>query len=224
MSSSNPPKRKSKARCRPSELIHFLEDLQSVVAVVLYLRVSSHKQNWKGNLDSQEKNLRELMDSMGIEVVAVFRAEAFGWDCDRRELEEACRVAKEHGAIVLAETTDRFVRPRSYHSEKNPDAQPTPNNIDDLRISAQGVTLATHLHPDAPPAEVRAYQTRRGQRTKGRKGGRPKSRPGYKKEERMINLLKVRWMTIAGMSVREIAKCLGKHTTQIQRWKEMLQR
>jgi DNA invertase Pin-like site-specific DNA recombinase len=78
---------------------------------------------------------------------------------------------------------------------------------------ADGVPLATLMHPDAP---ARGQQTRRGMRAKDRRGGRPV--PGYKKRRRLLNQTKIRWLIGLGLSARAVARLLNLHPNQVARW------
>jgi hypothetical protein len=98
-------------------------------------------------------------------------------------LVEAAELARQHAAIILAETTDRLVRNHEYHSKENPEAQATEPELESLRRCTLGVVLMTHLHPDASPRQARSYHRRRGQREKGHAGGRPHKQdraPGHR--------------------------------------------
>ena len=141
--------------------------------VLLVLRVS--KVENREHLEDQETNLRRRVKSKGGTMVGIRRYVGSGFDpC---WVGRAVKKARYLGAtILLAETTDRLIRHREYHSVKNPDAQATEEQLQELAGYAGGMILMTHLHPEASPREVRGYQSKRGQREKGRKGGRPKKR------------------------------------------------
>ena len=62
---------------------------------------------------------------VNIDVVAVFEETASGWNGDRKILMAAARTAKMCGAILVTESTCRFVRNKNYHSIENPDVLPT---------------------------------------------------------------------------------------------------
>jgi len=184
---------------------------------ILCCRVSGHTQHHNGNLDGQAADLRRVAEQSGATVID--RQHHVGSGTDPYWLAPAVALAKEQGAKLLAECTDRFIRHPAYHSNDNPDAQARDEELKDLAWWAGGVTLVTLLHPDASPPEVRSHQRKRGQRAKGRKGGRPKvNKPGYKKQRRRLNMSKVFWMSTVGFSVRKIAELLKQHPTQIQRW------
>jgi hypothetical protein len=81
--------------------------------------------------------------------------------------------------VVVADTTDRLVRSHDYRGEKDP-VLPAAVEFDALVRAADGVTMYTLEHPDAPPAENHGTHTKRGKDAKGHKGGR-----GHKVTERM---------------------------------------
>jgi hypothetical protein len=105
-------------------------------------------------------------------------ASGWKWDC-RPGLRAAIRRAKKEGAIIVAESTDRFIRSKAFHTKNNPGAQPTQDEFLMLQRKADGVQLATILPPDTPWREVRGHQSRRGQNGKQRRGGRPRKEVGH---------------------------------------------
>lgn len=110
--------------------------------VILCCRVSSHEQNRRRNLEDQETNLRREMEKRGAVVVHVRKYEGSGvdpiWPAG------AAAMAKEQGAKLVAETTDRFIRHPSYHSKKRPDLQAHGMHLDKLRLCTEGVRWARH--------------------------------------------------------------------------------
>jgi hypothetical protein len=156
-------------------IAHLPDAVTAGVPVVLYVRVSSRTQGKKRNLFSQLRTSRRQLETLGLKVVAMFRDIASGWQWeDRPGLRNAIQLAKKGGAIVVAESTDRFIRSEAFHTKNNPGAQPTQDEFRRLQRIADGVPLATILHPDTPWAEVRGHQSRRGQHGKQRRGGRPR--------------------------------------------------
>jgi hypothetical protein len=156
---------------------------------VLLCRVSSHQQGRRGNLVAQETNLREAVESHGGIVVAV---KAYEWSGKGPKwfeyLNEAALSAQRHDAILLAATTDRFIRSEWYRSDSERfwRAQAQHHELYDLRDCTRGVPLMTYLDPNTPPGECRALLTQWGQAAKG-KGGRPRKadrEPGYAKRRR----------------------------------------
>lgn len=191
--------------------------------VVLFCRVSTRDQNKTGNLRDQELSLRRAAKRLGLVVVDSYHEVTSGWIVDlpfgRTGLTWAAEAAKENDAIVLAESTDRFLRNRKFNSKKCPDLLPTKADFEELRRLTWSVTLATLLDPDTHPREVRAYETRRGQKAKGKKGGRPKNNPpGYKKRRRASLFPRVVTMHERGASLGEIASAVGVPRSTIQGW------
>ena len=134
-------------------------------SVILCCRVSERAQRHNGNLDDQERNLREMAKHFGVHVIDVVRR--VGPGTDPCWLVAAVEKAKRCNAKLFAESTDRFIRHPAYHSKSNPDAQAREPDLQDLQVWTAGVTLVTDLHPDASPHEVRSYQRKRGQRLRG---------------------------------------------------------
>ena len=141
--------------------------------VVLCCRVSGYAQNCNGNLADQETNLKRKMDQLGANIVDSVSHTGSGFD--PAWLERAATLAEKHGAALVAETSDRFIRHPLYHSNDHPKLQARNTDLEDLRSCTYGIPLVTDLPPDASPSDVRGYQRRRGQRMKGRPGGRPRN-------------------------------------------------
>ena len=145
-------------------IVHFENLLLTVrtLKVVLYLRVSRCQQRKNGNLKDQEKYLRKMIRwyekkyHVKIDIVDRIKETASGWSYDKIELEKATIIADEYDAIVvLAESSDRFVRSKFYHSYKNPNVLPTVREYEVLKRETGGVTLATIVPPDRPWKKVR---------------------------------------------------------------------
>jgi hypothetical protein len=121
---------------------------------------------------SHDRTLAELRTGLTVrEVARRYRV----WGI--RQLVPAIELARKHGAALLAESTDRYLRHHDYKST-NP-VPPTDDQFRALAELAGDVPLVTVLPPDATHGEVRSQQIKRGQQAKGRKGGRPtKARPG----------------------------------------------
>jgi hypothetical protein len=189
--------------------------------VVLWVRVSGRAQRRRGNLKDGESFLRAQVAKCQGGVVAVVTHVGAGWEpaCLAR-LSKAAVIARQHGAILLAETTDRFVRHPSYHSKLRSHLQASDVDVEELLFAVGDVPLMTFLHPDASPVQVRSYQRRRGQQQKGRKGGRPRAKGGYKASHREDRLAvsKMFWGTMAGRSLRDIAARTGRPPATIQGW------
>jgi DNA invertase Pin-like site-specific DNA recombinase len=134
-------------------------------------------------------------------------------------LERAIAKCREHGAILLAESVDRFLRPVAYNPKTDPDEWPTVEDFASLGELAGEVPLATMLHPDTDWKAVRGHQIWRGQQAKGKRGGRPASNPpGYKKEWRLKFKPLVLELKDAGDSLSEIESKTGVSRSTSSRW------
>ena len=199
-----------------SQYIHRFNELQAETKVVLCVRVSSHLQEKSKNLDDQEWNLREQAGKAGLKVVGV--VDHVGSGVDPIWLVVAAEYAREHDAVLLAETVDRYIRHPGYHSVDNPEAQARKTDLEWLTALVMGIQLYTHLDPDATPGEVRAYQIERGQRMKNNKGGRPKGKKVSKKQRREELQGKAVELRRQGCSLREIARRLQIAHSTIHNW------
>lgn len=215
--------RRSMQPGKASKYIRSIEAIQPGDKVVLWLRVSTHWQ--EDNLDDQEANLRRVAEKRGATVVDVVRHTGSSCAGERaREdlldrLADAAELARQHGAKLLAESTNRLVRPTWFDS-KLPKAQATELDLRDLRHATEGVVLVTHLDPDATPGQEREYHTKRGQREKGRKGGRPaQPKAGHKKRRREEWLPYVVGWLEDGWTLGQIAKATGLPRATVQDWK-----
>lgn len=140
--------------------------------VILICRVSTCQQDRNGNLLDQRVNLQRIAEQAGATVVDVLAVAASGFNPDW--LFPATVQAMRTGAILLAESTDRFIRNSEFHSAKRPNLQATERELRHLEILTEGVPLMTVLDPDSTPATVRSFQRKRGQSAKNSRGGRPK--------------------------------------------------
>jgi hypothetical protein len=153
----------------------------------------------------------------GVPIVAEFRGLASGWRVARGRLSDAADYDRTSGTVVVAESTDRFIRSERFHTKKNPSAQPTTAEFEALKRVTKGVTLATIHHPDADWKEVRSGQAKRGQSTKGRKGGGDR-KPGWRKRRKERLQPKARRLRRKGKSYRKIGKRLGVSVRTAWEW------
>lgn len=200
---------------KASNFIKPIEEFPAGTRVVLWERVSKRAQGRNGqNIHDQDLNLWTQAQELGLKVVGVFDHEGSGFGANSWTLlHKAAAYAARHDAILFAETTPRLIRHPAFHTKLWPDAQARDA---DLQVLPTNVVIATDLHPDASPKEVRAYDRRRGQQMKNRKGGRPKA-PGYKKRIRLRMKAKVIGLH-PELSQREIAKQTGVPRATVQRW------
>jgi len=198
-------------------------NIKSGDLVWLVCRVSEHVQRRNKNDDGQATFLRKEVKQRGGVVVGVTKITISGFH--PYWLAKAAALAKQHGAILLAETTDRYVRHPFYHSAAWPSAQARHTDLDVLAYYADGADLMTFLDPEATPREVRSQQSKRGQWAKDNKGGRPAkentnptSHPGCLKQRRVDNYEIVRQLKQDGVSVPEIMKTTGVKRDAVYRW------
>ena len=159
------PKRK-KTLSQASDVIRPMDEIPDESEIFLWLRVSGRTQKKRKNHADAEKSLRQEIETRlanrRCRIVEVFRHTGSGIG----QSEKFCAVIKKalaQGAVLLAESTDRYVRHPDYHSKERPNLQAGPEELRALSAAAGGVSLFTLLDPDASPAEVRSYQRRRRQ-------------------------------------------------------------
>jgi DNA invertase Pin-like site-specific DNA recombinase len=223
--SARPAIERMKAPGKASEHIcHFGPAIPESRKVVLWLRVSIPSN--KAHLDSQETELRNIATKLGVEVVGVFSNVGSGvfkqpeycsehGHADR--ISNAAASARQHGAWLLATETDRLVRSPFYLKRSQVNARDC--DLKELQYWAYQVTLATLQHPDLSMSQSRSHQTKRGQRTSGKKGGRPpKHQPGYMALRRKKQEPRVLQLNGQGVSLAEIVKLTGVPRRTVSRW------
>ncbi len=187
--------------------------------VVLVLRVSSCSQERTKNLDDQERRLRLAVKRAGGTVVEVKKKTTSGYNFDQW-LYLASFKAQQVGAILLGESTSRFVRNYNYHSTLRPEQGPSVVDLENLRFETRGLRLMTLVDPDADFRQERSEQTKRGLAAKSRRGKRSvgASKPGAIKERRAAMLPKVLELHEQGWSSRDIELETGIGKSTINRW------
>jgi DNA invertase Pin-like site-specific DNA recombinase len=196
---------------------HWDDEIQPGDNVFLCCRVSAIDQKRRGNLDDQEAVLREAAARSHAHVIGVHKEQTSGFDTIW--LAGIPERAKERKAKIVAVSTDRFVRHPAYHSKRWPDARAREPDLKYLKYVTDGVVLVTLAHPDATFEEVRSIHTKRGQRLKGRKGGRPpKPDDGSKKRRRIRLQPRVQKMRRNGATLGEITKETGVPRSTVARW------
>ena len=155
-------------------IMHATEEIRPGNRVVLWCRVSGHVQEKNHNLDDSELWLRKRAGEKGAIVVGVDRHTGPGWDA--KSLCKVTTMARCLGAkIILAESTDRLIRNPLYSKDRQ-NLQARDADLREMQTCTKGIIIATDLHPDATPEQVRSYQRRRGQQMKNNCGGRPKTK------------------------------------------------
>jgi hypothetical protein len=199
-----------KSNCRKaSDLLYELEHLRNAKCVVIWVRVSGRQQKHRRNQTDQCDSVMHAVDAFAIPIIEVVTHIGSGKQISDTLL-HAISVASDHGAALIAESVDRFVRHPDYHSSLNPDAQAGGPELKRLASAASGVSLVTVLHPDTPPNEVRSFQRRRGQHAKQQTGGGDRT-PGFRKRH-------VLRLNEAGMRAMEIVSETRYPKTSVCRW------
>lgn len=194
---------------------HFGTNAWLGIRVVLCCRVSTQSQ--RNHLPDQVAYLTRIVEAAGGTVVDIVCYE--GWGGNPNWLVDAARKAQACGAILLAETTDRFIRSDDYHQSKRPNSQATEDDLELLRMCVGDVTLMTDLPPDETPGNVRSLQSSRGKNAKGNNGGRPKKRKKrIQKRWSIETKAQARQLHAKGFSLRRIAAKLNATVSTVQYW------
>ena len=205
---------------------HYISDIRSLKSgqrVVIYCRVSASAQEHSKNLRDQDENLKREIEGLGFVVIDRIQEVSSGWQEYRDGLLLAAEIARENNAVIVAESTTRFIRSRDYNSKTNWKVKPTKAEYRRLQRETQGVKLATLVDPDAIPQKIRSYETKRGKKAKGNAGGRPRKQAGRGDAERKKMMLpKVKWMLWLGGSLKEVAEILGVSHTTVMNWRNDL--
>jgi hypothetical protein len=204
---------------RPSMHIRYAKELSRErpgQKAILCVRVSSKNQERNDNRADQEANLRSEAEKLGFEVIDVLLLTKRGSDEERTRLELTVERARRIGAILLAESPDRFIRSWWFSVKRNPSAQPTIVEWDRFLTLIGNVTLATIVHPDLGWRAIRGYQTNRGVAAKGGKPSNPK--PGAKKERRERLLHYARELRNERLSLRKIGAAIDVPWSTIRDW------
>lgn len=124
------------------------------------------------NLEDKEQSLyravRRLTDRPFRRVVSK-AGERGKLSAPRRGLIDAAEGAHRYNSIVVASDLSRFLRPEAYDSRRNPNAEPTPEELQRLHEMTGGVVLATVDPPWLSEAERHSLATKRTG-----KAGRPR--------------------------------------------------
>jgi len=200
---------------KASEYIAHVDDLEPGQKVVVYCRVSILCN--KGHLDDQDSNLTWELERKDFDVVGIFKELASADAEDRITLELAALKAKEAKAVLVAESTDRYVRGFCCKREADKPRRIAvpPNVIQFERFLAlvHGTKIATLWHPDLSEKEVRKLQSNRGQ--KGHRGGRP---PMTKKRRRELKAPVAVKLRQDGLSWRQIGNTLKEPWRTAKDW------
>src|SRR6266511_2226742 len=175
-------------------------------------------------LGSVVRSGSQLCMKRGVPLIAVFWEIVPGWEemysdkGGRLGFERAILKAKAAGAVLASASVDRFRRSWDPDWKKRKrQRRLSVFEFESLMTEADGVPLATLIHPDTAPNEVRSYQTKRGRAGKGNCGGRPRERfpkKAIRLEKRPVAV--VLWKQ--GFSYRQISRRLNVSWSTIRDW------
>lgn len=152
--------------------IKSIDELTTKPNVVLHCRSSKEQQKYSGNLDDQVKSCTDEIVRRKLPIYFTQAIVCSGWQPEIY-IPPIVQKAKECNGIIVAETIDRLMRPMDYHSVTNPGAFLNDWMLGKLENLLDGIPTFTLQNPNASPGENRGTQIKRGQKEKGRKGGRP---------------------------------------------------
>ena len=133
---------------------HAKSEIQPGCRVVPVARVSHRTQTSPAR---QLGDVYHAVSELGADVVGAHARVCSGWHPSW--LRPAISLALRFDAVLVAMSTDRYLRHIAYHSSHNT-AMPT--KLDFHRLDTMGVRLLTMLHPDTPDNDARADQTTSG--------------------------------------------------------------
>ncbi len=206
----------------PKQILKYVQkaNIQPGEDYFLAYRVTTDKQADNGDLDDLLIELREAVESSGANVVG--EKGHIGPGEDSEWLEEAGDWAGK--AIIISTDLSRLKRhPDAYKHKRNYDLQPRLVDLEELRKHTKEARIVTLVDPTAKPSEVWAERSKRGQRRKGRKGGRPEVKSaGYKKRRKNKLLPTVLEMLKQGKKPAQIARILGRADSTVRDWISLL--
>lgn len=179
-----------------------------------FLRVSTCQQGKRQNLLGQEIHLTRILAQAGRTILPPIRFEWSGRGMERLEKTfEASNQAQKYGAILLAATTDRFIRSCLFRSNHRLycQAQASEEELQDWKLTVGNTPVMTHLHPDSTPGECKALLTLWGLAVKDKE-------PGYKKRRKLDLKAKVIELRLLGWGYQRIGKTLQVTRTTVEKW------
>ena len=112
-------------------------------------RVPTKKQADDGNLKRQIMRIQYALYLLGAKnIIKEPPCEVHLGQVNRSGLELIFHIAREYGAIVVFETTDRIISAKDFNPKTNPTAQLTAKDFEELLERAKFIPIATILHPD----------------------------------------------------------------------------
>lgn len=197
----------------------------SSLLFLLYVRVSTPEQDRAGHLANRKRQLilaaaalecQVVLDENGLPLVI---EEVVHGDSDRIGLEMVAALAKSYGAIPLAETACRWMRPKAFHPYKNPDAELTVEDVMNFLEKTALTPFAIILEPDVTFDVVKRFQKHIGIIAGCGHGGRPKKMTVEEQDERREKYLaRVLKLHRHGLGYGKIAAKLKLTKSLVQYW------
>lgn len=174
--------------------------------VFLVCRESGRNQEWRGNLDEIEANLRREIRGAECRVAGAYKFVCSGWAAEMKEHWETARrrAEKAEADLVINESTARWIRSRWYDCQRFWGAQPVQEEL---------VAMRDCLHPYVPTVlvsaastaeQIRAYEIRRGKEWK-----RLRKEQNKRENNNAAIRDKIYWMRGCKMDPEAIADALG---------------
>ena len=202
----------------------------------LHVRVSSQSQKRNGNLRNRLKKLFKdvkKIDADNLTIVGQWHyVEKKACQLkDRPMLKAVIAKVLQHKAmnpdvkvLLLSDCRNRILRGRDYDGTPETDLLDE-GQLEELRVIADGVILATVQHPDTLFGEIRSYEMQPAKES-GKQYGRPRKKekpiPGAKKERREILQPHAQKLQSRGLSLREISKRIRVPLSTICGWLKSL--
>jgi len=188
--------------------------------IFAHCRVSGGAQFRNGGLHRQMDGVKKLLRQKGITGVRVRGECGPGWfftEKERPELAKTFRMAGKVNAPVTFVCPSRAARGTDYHSEFNPDDEPTREQWEAITTIARkfGVpALLTLSDPNQSPAKDVGSLSMVSRLASGtEKVGRPKKKqPGTSKQRRLEWIEPIIKMKNDGMSIRAVAAEITRST------------
>jgi len=204
---------------KPAKLSNYIDHLPDTLwmdsnqLLLLHTRVSTLQQKKDGSLKRQADRLVREVKAVGGQILfdEVFYNEVSLAKGSRRSLECLSAIAKEYGAVIVAETADRFIRGKDFDPKTNPSALPTEEELIEF-TSKYNCAFVSVIHPDTTYKEIKSYQS------KVEKGMPAKHHTGWRKERREKYLERVLQLRRKDMSYGAIAERLNLTKRLVQFW------
>jgi hypothetical protein len=211
---------------KASKYIRRFEELQPGDRVLICSTVSTPRQ--ESHLIDVRKKLARHVKAVGAKVVGVsvyigprYDPTWIATNENSKGVTTLAKARRRKADVLLFESPDRAIRHPQFlfNVPGFNDLQATEGQLKALAKFACDIPIMTLIDPDAIPDQVESYRVRRGQREKGRTGGRPrKVLPGFKKRRKDELRPIARRLGRRGLSHRVIASEIGVPARTVGNW------